>query len=89
MGRPRRPQVPRRTKRFHHPIVGDLEFIGESLDVSNAPGLIVLAFTVEPGSTTEQAMAWLGSWNAAPPHRPGLDHHDSPAAGEAPDLSSS
>ena len=29
--------------------VGDLEFIGESLDVSSTPGLTMLAYAVEPG----------------------------------------
>jgi transcriptional regulator with XRE-family HTH domain len=56
-------------KRFRHPIVGDLEFIGESLDVSNTPGLTVLAYTVEPGSATAEAMALLASWAASPPDR--------------------
>jgi transcriptional regulator with XRE-family HTH domain len=56
-------------KRFHHPIVGDLEFIGESLDVSNTPGLFVLAYTIEPGSPTAEAMTLLASWAASPPDR--------------------
>ncbi len=51
-------------KQFRHPVVGDLEFIGESLDVSNTPGLFVLAYTVEPGSATAEAMNLLGSWAA-------------------------
>lgn len=58
-------------KQFHHPVVGDLEFTGESLDVSNTPGLFVLAYTVEPNSTTAEAMSWLGSWTATPPTRVG------------------
>jgi len=56
-------------KRFHHPIAGDLEFTGESLDVSNTPGLFVLAYTVEPQSATAEAMAWLASWTSTPPQR--------------------
>jgi transcriptional regulator with XRE-family HTH domain len=56
-------------KQFHHPVVGDLEFTGESLDVSNTPGLFVLAYTVEPGSATAEAMALLGSWTTDLPHR--------------------
>ena len=56
-------------KRFRHPIVGDLEFIGESLDVSSTPGLTVLAYTVEPGSATAEAMILLASWAASPPDR--------------------
>jgi transcriptional regulator with XRE-family HTH domain len=63
-------------KRFRHPVVGDLEFTGESLDVSNTPGLFILAYTVEPGSVTAEAMAWLGSWTATP-HS--TSHHPDPA----------
>lgn len=69
-------------KRFHHAVVGDLEFVGESLDVSNTPGLFVLAYTVEPGSATAEAMTWLGSWTADPPRRPRVDSHDAPVAGD-------
>jgi len=56
-------------KQFHHPVVGDLEFTGESLDVSNTPGLFILAYTVEPGSATAEAMAWLASWTSTPAQR--------------------
>ncbi len=43
---------------------------GESLDVSNTPGLFVLAYTVEPGSKTAEAMSLMGSWTAKnPPNR--------------------
>ena len=63
-------------KRFHHPMVGDLDFIGESLDVSNTPGLFVLAYTVEPGSKTAEAMSLMGSWTApnAPVRQDVRDH---------------
>jgi transcriptional regulator with XRE-family HTH domain len=64
-------------KQFHHPVAGDLEFIGESLDVSNTPGLFVLAYTVEPGSATAEAMSWLASWTADLPHRSSHDDHNS------------
>ena len=69
-------------KRFHHPIVGDLEFIGESLDVSNTPGLFVLAYTVEPGSPTAEAMSLLASWAASPPDR--QHQHTTPDPAEGP-----
>lgn len=52
-------------KRFRRPMVGDLDFIGESLDVSNTPGLFVLAYTIEPGSKTAEAMSLMGSWTAS------------------------
>jgi transcriptional regulator with XRE-family HTH domain len=64
-------------KRFHHPVVGDLEFIGESLDVSNTPGLVVLAYTVEPGSKTAEAMSLMGSWTA--PNAPSRQNSHDPS----------
>ena len=62
-------------KRFRHPMVGDLDFIGESLDVSNPPGLFVLAYTIEPGSKTAEAMSLMGSWTALnAPFRPTIQN---------------
>jgi hypothetical protein len=54
-------------KRFKHPIAGELEFIGESFEVSKEPGLVLLTYTITPGSPTQQGMALLGSWAASPP----------------------
>jgi MmyB-like transcription regulator ligand binding domain/Helix-turn-helix domain len=59
-------------KRLRHPVVGDLEFVSETLDVAQDQGLTMLAYTVEPQSRTAEAMAWLGSWTATV---------DEPAAG--------
>lgn len=53
------------TKYFHHPVVGDLELMAESLDVSNTPGLVVLAYTFQPDSATAEAMALLSRWAAS------------------------
>ncbi|RKT83368.1 Helix-turn-helix domain-containing protein [Saccharopolyspora antimicrobica] len=55
------------TKLLTHPDVGDLEFGYESFELSTDPGLVILVFTVEPGSRTAEAMQLLASW-AAPPH---------------------
>jgi hypothetical protein len=60
--------------------VGDLEFIGESIDVPNTPGLLVLAYTVEPGLPNAEAMAWLASLTAAPPQR--ANYRDPSSANE-------
>ncbi|MGJ0184413.1 helix-turn-helix transcriptional regulator [Corynebacterium glyciniphilum] len=50
-------------KLLTHAEVGDLEFGYESLELPSDPGLVMLVFTVEPGSKTAQAMRILGSWN--------------------------
>ena len=55
------------TKRYNHPAVGGLEFIGESFDLSNDDDLVLLTYTYEPNSPTAEAMALLGSWVTAPP----------------------
>ena len=56
-------------KRYRHPAVGDLEFIGESFDLSRAAGLTMIAYVVEPGSPTAEAMSLLASWTAPAPDR--------------------
>lgn len=60
-------------KRFRHPAVGELEFISESLDIARDEGLTLLTYTIEPGSRTAEAMAWLASWtgDADDAHLPG------------------
>ncbi|WP_433512978.1 helix-turn-helix transcriptional regulator [Nonomuraea sp. CA-143628] len=51
-------------KLLTHSIVGDLEFGYESFELSTDPGLVMLVYTVEPGSPTAEAMSILGSWTA-------------------------
>ncbi len=53
------------TKRYHHPIVGDIEFGFESFAVASDPNLTMLVYTVEPHSATADAMALLASWTAS------------------------
>ena len=59
-------------KRFHHPVVGDLTLTYEMLDLTADPGLQLLAFSAEPGTTSQDALSLLGSWAAtvepAAPH---------------------
>jgi transcriptional regulator with XRE-family HTH domain len=52
-------------KHYHHPVVGDLDFGYESFDIPVDPGLVMLVYTVEPGSPTEQALRLLDSWAPA------------------------
>jgi hypothetical protein len=51
-------------KLLTHSKVGDLEFGYESFELSTDPGLVMLVFTVEPGSPTAEAMHILASWSA-------------------------
>lgn len=53
-----------RTKRLHHPVVGDLELTGEALTLAADEGLTVITYTVEPGSASAEALAFLASWAA-------------------------
>jgi transcriptional regulator with XRE-family HTH domain len=50
------------TKQFHHPLVGDLTLVFESLDLPADPGLSLLTYTAEPGSASEQALDELARW---------------------------
>jgi transcriptional regulator with XRE-family HTH domain len=57
------------TKRLHHPIVGDLELTYEAMELSADTGLVMFAYTAEPGTKSEQALQLLGSWAATPDER--------------------
>jgi transcriptional regulator with XRE-family HTH domain len=52
------------TKRLHHPVVGDLVLEFERLDVTADPGLILQAFSAEPGSPSHDGLSLLASWAA-------------------------
>jgi transcriptional regulator with XRE-family HTH domain len=51
-------------KRFHHPLVGDLTLTFETMELSADAGLMLFAYTAEPGSTSQQALSLLASWAA-------------------------
>jgi transcriptional regulator with XRE-family HTH domain len=53
-------------KRFHHPIVGDLTLSFEELPLPADPGLVITAYTAEPGTPSQDALALLASWAATP-----------------------
>ncbi|MET0475755.1 MAG: helix-turn-helix transcriptional regulator [Mycobacterium sp.] len=53
------------TKRIHHPIAGDLVLSYEVLKMPGDPGLSLAIYTAEPGSPTEEALRFLGSWSDA------------------------
>ncbi|MEU8532678.1 helix-turn-helix transcriptional regulator [Streptomyces parvulus] len=55
------------TKRFHHPVVGDLTLAFEGLEMAAAPGLTLTVYAAEPGSASEEALWLLASWSVTEP----------------------
>ena len=53
-------------KRFHHPLVGELNLTFESMELVADPGLTMTVYTAEPGSKSEEALNLLASWTATP-----------------------
>jgi transcriptional regulator with XRE-family HTH domain len=51
-------------KHFHHPVVGGIDLMYDAMDLSADPGLSLLIYSAEPGSTSEDALRLLGSWAA-------------------------
>lgn len=52
------------TKRFHHPVVGELTLAYEELAVVAEPGCSLLVYTAEPGSPSAERLRLLASWAA-------------------------
>ena len=52
------------TKRFHHPVVGELTLAYEELAVTAEPGAILMIYTAEPGSPSAERLQVLASWAA-------------------------
>ena len=50
------------TKRFNHPIVGELVFAYEELAITHDPGLVLLVYTAEPGSPSQERLRLLAAW---------------------------
>ena len=53
------------TKRIHHPLVGDLTLAYERLELPADPGLAIVSYSAEPGSSSESALKELAGWSAA------------------------
>jgi transcriptional regulator with XRE-family HTH domain len=53
-------------KRFHHPVVGDLDLTFETMTISADAGLTMFVYTAEPQSRSEAALNLLASWTATP-----------------------
>jgi transcriptional regulator with XRE-family HTH domain len=54
------------TKRLHHPVVGKLELAYETMQLTADAGLMLFAYSAEPGTRSEQALDLLASWAATP-----------------------
>jgi transcriptional regulator with XRE-family HTH domain len=66
-------------KRFHHPVVGELDLTFEAMDLVADPGLTMFVYTAEPGSKSEQALNLLASWTATPDQESThADHEEQP-----------
>jgi hypothetical protein len=55
------------TKRFNHPVVGDVELQYELLDVPGDVALSVAVYSPAPGSSSEDALTVLASWSVTAP----------------------
>jgi transcriptional regulator with XRE-family HTH domain len=63
------------TKRFRHPVVGELVLAYEELAVTADPGLAMVIYTAEPGSPSAERVSLLASWATR-----------IPSSGPAPDV---
>ncbi|MDT0221030.1 helix-turn-helix domain-containing protein [Gordonia sp. JH63] len=53
------------TKRFHHPVVGELTLAYEELAVTADPGTILMIYAAEPGSPSAERLRLLASYAAS------------------------
>jgi hypothetical protein len=61
------------TRRFHHPLVGEL-LAYESLQLTGDPGQQIVVYTAEPASPSQQALDLLASWTSTPSPPSQADH---------------
>jgi hypothetical protein len=52
------------TKRFHHPVVGEVVLAYEELAITAEPGQVLMVYTAEPGSSSAERLSLLASWAA-------------------------
>lgn len=61
------------TKRFLHPVAGELTLAYEELAITAEPGLVLMVYTAEPGSPSAERLRLLASWGASE-HTPSEQH---------------
>ncbi|MGK5530380.1 helix-turn-helix transcriptional regulator [Streptomyces sp. URMC 129] len=54
-------------KRFHHPVVGDMELDYETLRVADDPDQALITYAAPPGSPSDDALRMLLTWTASHP----------------------
>ena len=54
------------TKRFHHPVVGELTLDFERVELTGDPGQKLTFYTAEPGSPSRERLDLLASWATTP-----------------------
>jgi len=52
------------SKRFRHPVVGELSLTYETMQLAADAGLMLFVYTAEPGSKSDEALKLLASWAA-------------------------
>jgi transcriptional regulator with XRE-family HTH domain len=58
------------TKRFNHPVVGELELSYETMTLAADSGLLLFVYTAEPGTKSAEALRLLGTWAATEAQAP-------------------
>ncbi|MFD0278180.1 helix-turn-helix transcriptional regulator [Kitasatospora sp. NPDC127111] len=53
-------------KRFHHPLVGELDLCYDTLRPADDPDQALITYAAEPGSPSDDALRMLLAWSAAP-----------------------
>ncbi|SMQ75102.1 Helix-turn-helix domain-containing protein [Plantibacter sp. VKM Ac-1784] len=72
------------TKRFNHPMVGEMTFAYEELAITADPGHVVLVYTAEPGSPSAERLQLLANWAASQRE---AEQRDAAAVTNEPDTS--
>ncbi|MEW1861695.1 helix-turn-helix transcriptional regulator [Streptomyces sp. NPDC088194] len=55
------------TKRFHHPVVGDLTLDFEAMELPADPGLTLTSYSAAPGTPSADGLTLLAAWAATEP----------------------
>ncbi|MFE4057236.1 helix-turn-helix domain-containing protein [Streptomyces sp. NPDC059096] len=61
----------RGTKRFQHPVVGQLNLRYDLMQPAAEPGLTLITYTAEPGTASHDNLSLLASWTARQDNAPG------------------